>query len=71
MPNLVHILETHRSTMTINIDHHEMHRDTVFMTIVDLDLYYDTVLLVVSSRVPASSVSAVARVHHCVSCLCW
>ena len=69
--NLEHILKTHRSTMTMNIDHHEMHRDTVFMTIVDLDMYHDTVLLVVSSQVLASSISAVARVLPCVSCLCW
>ena len=71
MPDLEHILKTHRSAMTVNTNHHEMHRDTVFITIVDLDMYHDTVLLVVFSRVPASSVSAVARVLPCVSCLCW
>ena len=71
MPNLEHILKTHRSTVTVNSNHHEMHRDTVFITIVDLDMYHDTVLLMVFSQVAASSVSTVARVLPCVSCLCW
>ena len=52
--NFEHILKTRRSTMTLNVDHHEMHRDAVFMTLVDLDMYHDTALLVVSSWVPAS-----------------
>ena len=71
VPNLEHILKTRRSAMTVKINHHEMHRDTVFTSIVDLDMYHDTVSLVVFSRVPASSVSAIARVLPCVSCLCW
>ena len=71
MPNLEHILKTHQGTMTVNINYHEMHRDTVFTTFYDLDMYHDTVLLVMFSRVLASSVSAVARVLPCVSSLCW
>ena len=69
--NLEHNLKTHGKTITMNIDIHEMNQGKIFMTIVDLGMYHDTVLLVVSSRVPAFSVSAVARVLPCVSCLCW
>ena len=45
----------------------EMYRDTVFTIIVIYpDMYHDTVSLMVSSRFPASCVSAVARALPCV-----
>ena len=58
--------ERYRDTVFTTIVYPELFRDTVFAMIVFLDMYHDTASIVVSFRVPASCVSAVARALPCV-----
>ena len=58
--------ERYRDTVFTTIVYPELYRDTVFAMIVFLDMYHDTASIVVSFRVPASCVSAVARALPCV-----